>query len=230
MSNKTNTDNNELALTPDNYVGEVQDIQARQAIELMGNTIHSLFYGEHISNQIKQEVALRQKESEKNILAVVDDKIDSKIEERGLTQQESGNLDKARKSKVISFLGASKIKGIPNPKNILFSGYMFGVIKAKVKNEFHIKDYTDITPKQYLDVLNYIKNDIILTNEMIVCAKRGLDEEYRNDVCGLGCMNSKIKKIYENVFIYKTMTLKYPFVKESNSDNIFVDNSDINNI
>lgn len=244
MSNNISNNKNELALTPDNYVGEVQDIQARQAIEALGNamqtnnntmsTIQSLLYGGIVTHeQLKQEVALQQKESEKNILAVVDNKIDSKIEERGLTKQESKNLDKARKQKVSQFLGNSIIKGIKNPKYILFSGYMFGVIKGKIKNKFNIEDYTDIKPHQYLDILHFIKYDIVLTDDMLVNAVKKLRELYSRDILGIGYMNPEIKKYYENVFVNKTMTIQYPFVKESNSDNsnnAFVDSTDINNI
>ena len=205
-----NVSEDKSALTPANYVGEVQDIQARQAIEIMGNTIQSLFYGDIIKNQIKQEVTMRQKEMEQNVLSVVDNKIDEKIKERGLTKQESDNLDKSRKKKVSQYLGKSKIKNKDNPRYVLFSQYFFGVIRNKCKAKFHIEDYTDVTPDQYLDVLHYI-NSITYnqTEELNIYknAKKALDEAYNNKEWDGYAKGAKMKRYYEGVFVFKTMEL-----------------------
>lgn len=201
---------NENHMISANYVGDVQDIQARQAIEMMGKTIQSLFYGGIISNQIKQEVALQQKESEKNILAVVDDKIDDRMEARGLAQQEAKVLEKARKNKVSQYLGRSKIDGKDNPRYVLFSGYFFGVIKNKCRQQFHIEDFTDVTPKQYLDILAFIRNIEFNKNEEMNIYKNArikLDEAYRNNEWDGYAKGAKMKRYYESVFVFKTMEL-----------------------
>lgn len=169
MSNKTNTDNNELALTPDNYVGEVQDIQARQAIEALGkavqtnnnamSTIQSLLYGGIVTQEqfkqemvlFKQEMRATQKEDMKQAVA----------ENNIIVERRKKKYEKAYNSSVYRIL---KCNDDECPKYILFN--------TRVRNEMKKK------MEQWVGTRTEFYNDEVLFNKAMATIKKITIDDY----------------------------------------------------
>ena len=188
--------NNQIA----NYGDDQVDVSARKAIEIMSQTISSLFYGKDFRNeivqqareemipQIKQEIATSQLEtekkildSEKRVLEKAQTNVETYINNREMSRSDSKRLDKAKKRKVAKCIG---------------------VIKKEVCKEFKIQGYEDITSGNVDEVIAFIDGLELDMYAIVSWAKEKLDKKYISGEWDNSATGQKKKLAYERHFIH----------------------------
>lgn len=200
-----------------NYGDDQVDVSARKAIEIMSQTIASLFYGKDFRNeivqqareemipQIKQEIATSQLEtekkildSEKRVLEKAQTNVETYINNREMSRSDKKRLDKAKKRKVAKCIG-----GNYNSDNwTLFSFAFFGAIKREVCKKFKIQDYEDITSGNVDEVIAFIDGLELDMYAIVSWAKEKLDKKYISGEWDNSATGQKKKLAYERHFIH----------------------------
>ena len=198
-----------------NYSGNFVDSESRQAIEIMSNTIQSLFYGKDFRNeivkqakeviypQIKQEIVSSSLETEQRILGKIKENVecivDDKFQNREVTSAESEKISQARNKKVREYLGHYDDL---NDEYTLYSRFFFGKIAKEVKTKFNISTYKQITSGQVEEVIGFINALHFDKKSLMAWAKQKLDNSYYSgEWDDLSRKSAKLKAAYKRLYL-----------------------------
>lgn len=131
-----------------------------------------------IGSQIKDEMTTTKREIESNVIAnvgeVIDDKVKTAVNERGLNRTEMNKLTKARNIRFRQILGDSK-----SDKYILLISFYQGAMIKGYRKKFDCGAFGDIEAARFSEAIEYINNfDVTLSYYDWSIEK--LHEQYRD--------------------------------------------------
>lgn len=154
---------------------------------------------DEIKGQVKEEFVTRGKEIESNVTiavsGVIDEKIKTQLDERGLNRQDMTRLKKVRNKRFIELLG--------NPEGDryqLFIGFYQGAMSKGYRNKFNCAAYGDVEASRFKEALAYEESFDINPDYHDWCVQT-LHNNYKyNEFSNKPIKNAQLRRAYERFF------------------------------